>query len=106
MQTWMQKVSEVANRDEFHNHQDFTINVQPFLTKVVFPTTQYNITDYRYLSTDCFHISQIGHARISNALWNNMLQPVGQKSVNWKKEFQELQCPTQQRPYLATKFNH
>lgn len=105
METWMNKVNEVANRDEFHNHQDFTINVQPFLTKIVFPTTQYHLTDYRYLSSDCFHISQIGHAMVSNALWNNMLEPVGQKSLNWKKEFQELKCPTQQRPYLATKFN-
>lgn len=105
METWMQKVSEVVNREEFHNLQDFTINAQPFLTKVVFPTTQYNITDYKYLSMDCFHISQKGHARITNGLWNNMLEPVGQKSLNWKKEFQELKCPTQQRPYLATRFN-
>lgn len=105
METWAQRVFEVGNREEFHNQQDFTVNVQPFLTEVVFPTTQYNITDYRYLSSDCFHISQIGHARISNGLWNNMLEPVGQKAVNWKKEFQEFKCPTQQRPYLATKFN-
>ncbi|CAO1401887.1 unnamed protein product [Diamesa hyperborea] len=105
MEIWKHKVSEVANRDEFHNLEDFTINVQPFLARVEFPTTQNNITDHRYLSSDCFHISQIGHSRISNALWNNMLEPVGQKALNWKKEFQELKCPTQQRPYLATKFN-
>ncbi|CAO1413661.1 unnamed protein product [Diamesa serratosioi] len=105
MEEWKQIAFDVANQEEFQNLQDFTINVQPFLTKVEFPKTRYNITDYRYLSTDCFHISQIGHARISNALWNNMLEPVGQKAFNWKKEFQELKCPTHQRPYLATRFN-
>lgn len=86
--------------------------------------------DFTYLSLDCFHLSQKGYAignveiilifddfawdrhsliyfelEATSALWNNMLQPEGRKSTNWKKEFTELICPTVDRPYIATKKN-
>ena len=57
------------------------------------------------MSTDCFHISQKGYAIFSNGLWNNMLEQEGEKAENLKKEFEEFKCPTEKRPYLATKFN-
>lgn len=41
----------------------------------------------------------------ANALWNNIMEPEGKKSTNWKKEFTEFVCPTLDRPYLATKEN-
>lgn len=34
-----------------------------------------------------------------------MLEREGEKAENFKKEFEEFKCPTQERPYLATKFN-
>ena len=85
--------------------QDFTINIQPFLNKIVFPRLPNNVTDFSYMSTDCFHLSQKGYAITTNALWNNMLEREGEKAENWKKEFEEFKCPTGERPYLATKFN-
>jgi hypothetical protein len=34
-----------------------------------------------------------------------MLQPEGKKTESWGELFKEFQCPTTERPYLATRFN-
>lgn len=102
------------------------MNNQPFLKNVEFPLLSNGNHDFTYMSMDCFHLSQKGYARgkiplhqyryyfaltndvqitAANALWNNMMQPDGQKSTNWKKEFTEFVCPTVDRPYIATKKN-
>lgn len=39
---------------------------------------------------------------VSNALWNNMLQPVGSKSQVWNKTFETFLCPTVENPYIYT----
>lgn len=103
--------------------QEFTVNNQPFLINARFPTLPNGKTDFTYMSLDCFHLSQKGYARsnlfhkmslvvddsfffaASNALWNNMLEPEGQKSTNWTKEFTNFMCPTEDRPFIATKRN-
>lgn len=36
-------------------------------------------------------------------IWNNLMEPVGAKSY-WKR-YAALQCPTSERPFLATKEN-
>ncbi|KAJ6645952.1 Phospholipase B1, membrane-associated [Pseudolycoriella hygida] len=104
MERWKEVVSNVSQIDEF-NTEDFTVNNQPFLKNVTFPVLPNGNNDFSYMSMDCFHLSQKGYARAANALWNNMLEPEGQKSTNWKKEFSEFLCPTVSRPYLATKKN-
>ena len=38
------------------------------------------------------------------ALWNNMLQPLGQKTTGWSRE-PPLLCPTPASPYLATRLD-
>lgn len=51
---------------EFQNQNDFAAVVQPFLVDTEFPTviTDNGLeTDMRYLSHDCFHPSQLGHAK-------------------------------------------
>lgn len=58
---WIQKVIEVVNRDEF-NRKDFTVNIQPFTKNVQFPVNKKNLTDFTYMSLDCFHLSQKGYA--------------------------------------------
>lgn len=35
--------------------------------------------DVSLFAPDCFHFSEYGHAVVGKNLWNNMLQPVGQK---------------------------
>lgn len=38
----------------------------------------------------------------TNALWNNMLEPIGAKSINWNTEFVKFLCPTETSPYIRT----
>lgn len=39
---------------------------------------------------------------VANALWNNMMEPVGQKTINWSKELDRFICPTDELPYIRT----
>lgn len=43
--------------------EDFTIVTQNFVSNVSFPTTAYGLTDFTYVSKDCFHLSQKTYAR-------------------------------------------
>lgn len=104
MEKWQQTVEQVAQLNEF-NTQDFTVVNQPFLKSVQFPRKSNGMHDFTYLSADCFHLSQKGYALASNALWNNMLEPIGNKSTNWKREFDYFRCPTETQPYIFTRMN-
>lgn len=105
MEAFKRKQWEVANRDEFHNKSDFTVIVQPFTDKMGIPRKKNGLTDFTYMSKDCFHLSQKGQSRAANAYWNNILEPYGNKTQNWKKIFEVFKCPTEERPFLATRFN-
>ena len=41
---------------------------------------------------------------MGRSLWNNLLQPVGRKATDWRKDVPFL-CPSKTRPYLATRLN-
>lgn len=102
---WQEKQREVVNRPEF-NTDNFTVALQEFTTHLKFPKDKRTgNTDFTYMSADCFHFSQKGYALATNALWNNMWEPIGTKATNWKKEFTEFKCPTEERPYFATSRN-
>lgn len=45
-----------------------------------------------------------GHSRAALSLWNNMLEPVGQKQWSWH-EGEQIECPTADRPFFATRLN-
>lgn len=96
---------KVANMAEFHNKSDFTVNIQPFTRNLVFPSKLNGDTDFTYMSTDCFHMSQRGYALAANAVWNNMLEPYGNKTLDWGREFKLFRCPTTRMPYLSTREN-
>lgn len=85
--------------------QDFEVNMHQFLEKGDIPRFSNGDTDLSYMSKDCFHLSQKGHATIANALWNSMLTPQSQRLHYFKREFVEFKCPSVQMPYLATTKN-
>lgn len=105
IQKWQQIDQQITDRDEFHNKSDFTVNLQPFTSNLIFPLNEEGNTDFRYMSMDCFHLSQRGYAIASNAYWNNIFEPYANKSHTWKKEFSEFKCPTFNMPYIRTKGN-
>lgn len=44
-------------------------------------------------------------APAANALWNNLMEPVGEKSTNWPELFSPLLCPTEDHPFIYTHKN-
>lgn len=62
--------------------------------------------DLTLLAFDCFHLSQKGHAWAGTTLWNNLLEPVGAKSLNWASPQRKFNCPTKEHPYIYTYDNH
>lgn len=93
----------VARRPEFHR-KDFTVVFQPFgVDATVFVRDRW--PDISIMGSDCLHISQKGHAVMANGLWNNMMQPDGQKTVKFRPLYEEFICPTEQNPYINTYFN-
>lgn len=93
----------VAQRPEFHRN-DFTVIFQPFgVNATVFIHDRK--PDISIMAVDCLHLSQKGQAVFANALWNNMMQPNGKKSIGLKPLYEEFECPTEQNPYINTYFN-
>uniref|UniRef100_A0A670HPJ3 Phospholipase B1, membrane-associated n=1 Tax=Podarcis muralis TaxID=64176 RepID=A0A670HPJ3_PODMU len=83
--------------------EDFTVVVQPFFEEVRMPETPEGLPDSSYFAPDCFHFSQKGHSQGARALWNNMLEPLGEKSKLQALEMMiTLKCPDQAQPYLMT----
>ncbi|XP_055607010.1 phospholipase B1, membrane-associated-like isoform X2 [Uranotaenia lowii] len=101
IEKWNRLQMEITTREEFHSKPDFTVEYQPFIANISIPERN-GLTDFSYMSVDCFHLSQKGYARASNALWNNMLEPIGEKTLNWEHEFSNFKCPSQDMPYLRT----
>ncbi|XP_031773302.1 phospholipase B1, membrane-associated-like [Apis florea] len=104
MSRWQKLQEEVANYPEF-NRKDFTVIVSPGIGNIIVPFTENGLVDLSYFSADCFHLSQKTHAIIANALWNNLLQPIGNKSTITLSLFETFLCPTSKRPYLMTREN-
>ncbi|XP_054735480.1 phospholipase B1, membrane-associated [Anastrepha obliqua] len=105
MKAWIEKDKEIVNRDEF-NSETFTINLQPFtLFDDFFPASDDSVK-FKFLSEDCFHLSQRGHAISANYYWNNLLEENGQKSIMTEPTLMKnFHCPTEERPYLMTRVN-
>ncbi|XP_068135752.1 phospholipase B1, membrane-associated-like isoform X2 [Hyperolius riggenbachi] len=87
----------------YDTKEDFTVVLQPFFRHTQIPYLPTGIPDVSYLAPDCFHISQKGHAQLARLLWNNMLEPVGQKTVGLDFAADvPLKCPTETQPFLRT----
>ncbi|XP_018359808.1 PREDICTED: phospholipase B1, membrane-associated-like isoform X1 [Trachymyrmex cornetzi] len=104
MLQWQMLEMEIADYPEFQRN-DFVVVAQPILMNISIPLASDGYTDMTYLSSDCFHISQKTNARFANGLWNNLLETVGAKSTTWSELFHKFDCPTLERPYLATTLN-
>lgn len=123
IRAWQKIDEEVAFLEEF-NTENFTILLQPFFADITLPRTKTGRIDIDLLSDDCFHLSQRGHYLgrciffnlvflflifylflVANSLWNNIMEPLEEKTkymVDFKEKFT---CPTSERPYIATRGN-
>ncbi|XP_049917515.1 phospholipase B1, membrane-associated [Epinephelus moara] len=90
----------------YDTHHNFTVVLQPFFREVILPTLEDGRPDRSYFSPDCFHLSQRAHTLMAQALWNNMLEPVGNKTFtqNFSNGI-DLKCPTEDNPFFRTAVN-
>jgi len=98
---YQQNLVDLVNTGRYDTRDDFTVVVQPFMTEIPIPLKDNGKVDFSYFAPDCFHFSGKGHAVASLSLWNNMLEPCGQKKRSWHKG-EPLKCPTEQYPYIFT----
>ncbi|CAK8680401.1 phospholipase B1, membrane-associated-like [Clavelina lepadiformis] len=97
-------VSELVSSGKYDTKDDFTIVLQPFFEETVLPYTEDGLVDATFFAPDCFHFSSKGHAMGALNLWNNMMEPVGEKTTVW--EVTDLKCPSKEQPYIHTRMNH
>ncbi|XP_037668950.1 phospholipase B1, membrane-associated [Choloepus didactylus] len=94
---------QLVESGRYDTREDFTVVVQPFFEKVDMPKTSEGLPDSSFFAPDCFHFQSKAHGRAASALWNNMLEPVGQKTSqhNFENEI-NIACPSQVWPFLST----
>ncbi|KAM3956769.1 LOW QUALITY PROTEIN: phospholipase B1, membrane-associated [Aphomia sociella] len=93
----------------YDTRDDFTVVWQPFMKLFNAPlpikTPLPLVIHQSYITHDCFHFSQKGHALAANLLWNNLLEPVGNKSDNPPVLMRSFRCPSPDAPYIFTAKN-
>lgn len=100
----------LINSGRYNKKEDFTVVIQPFIKLFNAPLDKKRqfeeVIDISYVTYDCFHFSQKGHALAANLLWNNMMQPVGTKSeTTMDFIMKDFVCPTARSPYIFTANN-
>uniref|UniRef100_UPI003AAC5A81 phospholipase B1, membrane-associated-like n=1 Tax=Centroberyx gerrardi TaxID=166262 RepID=UPI003AAC5A81 len=96
-------LSELVESGRYDTRSDFTVVVQPFFREVIVPKLPDGRPDRSFFSPDCFHLSQKAQTLMARSLWNNMLEPLGNKTA--KQEFSAeiiLKCPSKTSPYVRT----
>eukprot|EP00994_Dinema_validum_P000789 NODE_1153_length_1076_cov_70.111003_g891_i0.p1 GENE.NODE_1153_length_1076_cov_70.111003_g891_i0~~NODE_1153_length_1076_cov_70.111003_g891_i0.p1 ORF type:complete len:114 (+),score=21.57 NODE_1153_length_1076_cov_70.111003_g891_i0:591-932(+) len=101
--TAYQKVLVHLQDSATYNTKDMAVVVQPFLKEVELPKKADGSYDKSYFAPDCFHFSAKAHADSATAMWDDMLQPVGQKVESWYPG-EPLTCYPENR-YLCTSKN-
>ncbi|CAK9804109.1 Phospholipase B1, membrane-associated [Anthophora plagiata] len=104
MRSWQQIEEEIAAYEEFQT-DDFTVVAQPTLKRATIPLAEDGFADMSYLAPDCFHVSQKTNALFANGVWNNLLEPIGNKTEYWLEPYTRFLCPTAERPFLVTPKN-
>nr|CAH7756907.1 unnamed protein product [Callosobruchus chinensis] len=104
MRKWQLLDIEIANSQEF-DLEDFTVIPLNMTLNYTFPKYPDGRTNYGYLSADCFHLSERGHARFANGVWNSLLEPFGSKSLDGSDTFSKFYCPTKEHPFIFTRRN-
>ncbi|KAM4540325.1 phospholipase B1, membrane-associated [Fundulus diaphanus] len=104
--TYQKGIRELIDSGRYDTYDNFTVVLQPFFREVILPRLEDGRPDRSYFSPDCFHLSQKAHTLMARSLWNNMLEPVGNKTNT--QEFLaeiDLKCPSESNPFIRTAVN-
>ncbi|XP_039916279.1 phospholipase B1, membrane-associated isoform X2 [Hirundo rustica] len=100
---YQERTRQLVESGRYDTKEDFTVVMQPFMTNMEMPKTQEGWPDDSYFAPDCFHFSQKAHSQLARALWNSMLEPVGEKTDSQPMEGEiVLKCPSEAEPFLRT----
>ncbi|KTF88291.1 hypothetical protein cypCar_00012681 [Cyprinus carpio] len=105
-QAYQRGMRELVESGRYDTHDNFTVVLQPFFRNVFLPVLEDGRPDRSYFSPDCFHLSQKAHTLMARALWNNLMEPLGNKTD--REDFTAgvpLKCPEKSSPYLRTYHN-
>lgn len=110
MSAMYQEAAEaLVNSGRYDDSPEFTVVLQPFMKLFNAPNSDPSRAkpiDSSLVTYDCFHFSQKGHALGANLLWNNMLEPVGNKTESGlPRILEKVLCPTERAPYIFTNVN-
>ncbi|XP_037101363.1 phospholipase B1, membrane-associated-like [Syngnathus acus] len=96
-------LNELVESNRYDTRPDFTVVIQPFFREIMVPILPDGRPDRSYFSADCFHLSQKAHTQMARSLWNNMLEPLGNKTSfqDFRKDIQ-LKCPSKTSPFIRT----
>ncbi|XP_046583106.1 phospholipase B1, membrane-associated-like [Haliotis rubra] len=100
---YQRETEKVVSSSKFHNHEDFTVVLQPFLEDADPPRKSDGNLDTAFFAPDCFHFSRMGHQMVAKNLWNAMFQPVGMKDRDWDMNV-PIYCP-KENEFIATEKN-
>ncbi|XP_059212464.1 phospholipase B1, membrane-associated-like [Centropristis striata] len=94
---------DLVESGQYDDKPDFTVVVQPFFREVIVPRLPDGRPDRSFFSADCFHLSQKAQTLMARSLWNNMLEPLGNKTT--VQDFTagtDMKCPTKTSPFIRT----
>ncbi|XP_045917362.1 phospholipase B1, membrane-associated-like [Micropterus dolomieu] len=101
--SYQRLLHEVVESSRYDTRPDFTVVIQPFFREIIVPRLPDGRADRSFFSADCFHLSQKAQTQMARSLWNNMLEPLGNKTFT--QDFTadiNLKCPTKTSPYIRT----
>ncbi|XP_072030674.1 phospholipase B1, membrane-associated-like [Amphiura filiformis] len=96
-------LEESITSGKFDKRDDFTAVYQPMFHDTDLPELPDGTVDKSYFAPDCFHFSEKGNIAGAIGIWNNMIQPVGEKDLSW--DYEEIRCPNEESPYIYTNVN-
>ncbi|XP_055487013.1 phospholipase B1, membrane-associated-like isoform X2 [Leucoraja erinacea] len=100
---YQRRTHTLINSGRYDSREDFTVVIQPFMEDIEMPRDKNGVPDISYFAPDCFHFNVKTHAQAARSLWNNMLEPLGGKTMNQSiDQLIYLSCPSQEHPYLRT----
>ncbi|XP_049341069.1 phospholipase B1, membrane-associated isoform X1 [Astyanax mexicanus] len=93
---------DLVESGRYDTHSNFTVVLQPLLRDITLPVTN-GLPDPSFFTPDCFHLSQKSHTMMARGLWNNMLEPLGNKTHS--ADFTAglfVKCPSETSPFIQT----
>lgn len=90
--SYQDELQKLVASGRYDTRDDFTVVLQPFFRDTEPVRDHTGGFDLAYFAPDCFHFSDLGANAAGKSLWNNMIEPVGQKQTVWHLQ-EPFHCP-------------